>query len=174
MQHKSATLQSVSPYFSVRVKLLTYTVLQLNSIFYIFQACSFAMKITHTTYIFVAGIAGENAIKFKMHLYCHKKNTNDFFRFRSVFCRVNQSVTWFEAQTFCRKKNLTLTSKRNASGNSYWTGFYKKTSHWIKIIGNNINHMHCADFAHFYSNHGYVNPYTCVYMYKDVHFSSIP
>lgn len=67
------------------------------------------MKITHTTYIFIAGIA--------------------------VFCRVNQSVTWFEAQTFCRKKNLTLTSKRNASGNSYWTGFYKKTSHWIKIIG---------------------------------------
>lgn len=62
---------------------------------------------------------------------------------------------------------MTLTSKRNASGNSYWTGFYKKTSHWIKIIGNNINHMHCGDFAHFYSNHGYVQ--SCLYMCIHVH-----
>lgn len=102
------------------------------------------MKITHTIFIFIAGIAGENALK----------NTNDFFGFRLVFCRVNQSVTWFEAQTFCRNKNLTLTLKKYASGNSYWTGFYKKTSHWIKIIGNNINHMHCGDFVHFYSKPG--------------------
>lgn len=67
------------------------------------------MNITHTLFIFIAVI--------------------------EVFCWANPSVTWFQAQTFCRTKNLTLTLRKNASKNFYWTAFYQKTSPWIKIIG---------------------------------------
>lgn len=65
--------------------------------------------------------------------FFEKANSIKFFF--SVFCWANSSVTWFDAQTFCRNKNLTLTLRRNASKNFYWTAFYKKTSPWIKIIG---------------------------------------
>lgn len=45
-----------------------------------------------------------------------------------------RAVTWFEAQTICRENKQSLTVWKNESTNFYWTGFYKKTSHWIKII----------------------------------------
>lgn len=48
---------------------------------------------------------------------------------------LSKSITWFEAQTKCRERNQSLTLWRNKSTNFYWTGIYKKRSHWIKIIG---------------------------------------
>ncbi|XP_034307350.2 uncharacterized protein [Magallana gigas] len=57
---------------------------------------------------------------------------------RSLFLHTGMSqlraVTWFEAQTICRENKQSLTVWKNESTNFYWTGFYKKTSHWIKII----------------------------------------
>lgn len=47
----------------------------------------------------------------------------------------SKAITWFEAQTKCRENNQSLTLWKNQSTNFYWTGFYKKRSHWIKIIG---------------------------------------
>lgn len=97
------------------------------------------MNITHTLFIFIAVIEGENRIKC-MHStetinVFEKKQIILIFCFLSVFCWANPSVTWFQAQTFCRTKNLTLTLRKNASKNFYWTAFYQKTSPWIKIIG---------------------------------------
>lgn len=70
-------------------------------------------------------------------IFCHGYHSHTFIFIAviTVFCWANQSVTWFQAQTFCRDKSLTLTSMTNASKNFYWTAFYKKTSPWIKIIG---------------------------------------
>lgn len=57
----------------------------------------------------------------------------------SAFCWYTNSIpntlTWFEAQSICRERNQTLTLKSNESADFYWTGFYKRLSHWIKIIG---------------------------------------
>nr|XP_022297014.1 uncharacterized protein LOC111106578 isoform X3 [Crassostrea virginica] len=50
-------------------------------------------------------------------------------------CMLARSLTWFEAQTLCRRYNQTLTLNKNESHHYYWTAFYKRTSHWIKIIG---------------------------------------
>ena len=47
----------------------------------------------------------------------------------------SEKLTWFEAQKLCRYKNQTLTLNQSESNQVYWTGFYKRTSHWIKIIG---------------------------------------
>lgn len=43
--------------------------------------------------------------------------------------------TWFEAQTDCRNMNQSITLNENEPEQDYWTGRYKRTSHWIKIIG---------------------------------------
>ena len=45
--------------------------------------------------------------------------------------------TWFEAQTECRKRNQTLPFKEDEPLNisHFWTGFYKRRSPWIKILG---------------------------------------
>lgn len=53
----------------------------------------------------------------------------------TVLCWSKPPITWFEAQTLCRNKNQSLTLKKNESTDFYWTGFHRKTSHWIKIIG---------------------------------------
>lgn len=47
----------------------------------------------------------------------------------------SKAITWFEAQTKCRERNQSLTLWRNKSTSFFWTGYYKKRSHWIKIIG---------------------------------------
>lgn len=47
----------------------------------------------------------------------------------------SRAFTWFEAQTKCREKNQSLTLWKKESTSFYWTGFYRKTSYWIKIIG---------------------------------------
>lgn len=49
--------------------------------------------------------------------------------------RSTNSFTWFEAQTVCRERNQTLTLQSNESNSFYWTGFHKRLSHWIQIIG---------------------------------------
>lgn len=68
---------------------------------------SFTMKIAHTTTLFIAVLAV---------FVCSKK-------------------TWFEAQTDCRNMNQSITLNENESEQDYWTGRYKRTYHWIKIIG---------------------------------------
>lgn len=50
-------------------------------------------------------------------------------------CWSMQGLTWFEAQTKCRNNNQSLTLSTNKSSSFYWTGFYNRTSHWIKILG---------------------------------------
>lgn len=47
----------------------------------------------------------------------------------------SEPYTWFEAQATCREKNQSLTLRNNESTVFYWTGFYRKISFWIKIIG---------------------------------------
>lgn len=65
------------------------------------------MKITHTTILYLAVITVVDCSK----------------------------MPWFEAQTFCRNKNLSITLHKNESADYYWSGLYERTSHWIKIIG---------------------------------------
>ncbi|XP_065937672.1 uncharacterized protein [Magallana gigas] len=61
------------------------------------------------------------------------------FAVLTAFCwhtnSIPNTLSWFEAQSICRERNQTLTLKSNESTDFYWTGFYKRLSHWIKIIG---------------------------------------
>lgn len=50
-------------------------------------------------------------------------------------CWSMSKVTWFEAQTICKNKKQSLTLSTNKSSSFYWTGFYNRTSDWIKILG---------------------------------------
>lgn len=58
----------------------------------------------------------------------------------------SEPYTWFEAQAICREKNQSLTLRYNESTRFYWTGFYRKISFWIKIIGcyNESVMQHCG------------------------------
>lgn len=70
-----------------------------------------------------------------------------------------RAVTWFEAQTICRENKQSLTVWKNESTNFYWTGFYKKTSHWIKIIGDlldNSNHAITCSPKFVITNHNVI------------------
>lgn len=67
--------------------------------------------------------------------------------FSLVLCWSKPPITWFEAQTLCRNKNQSLSLKTNESTDFYWTGFHRKTSHWIKIIGSVLpQNMHMFAF----------------------------
>lgn len=50
-------------------------------------------------------------------------------------CWSMAGLTWFEAQRKCKNNNQSLTLSTNKSMHFYWTGFYNRTSHWIKILG---------------------------------------
>lgn len=71
--------------------------------------CTFKMKSIHVLSLFLAALPG--------------------------LCWSMGRMTWFEAQETCRKKNQSLTLSTNISSRFYWTGVYKRTSHWIKILG---------------------------------------
>lgn len=53
--------------------------------------------------------------------------------------------SWFEAQAYCRNAKQSLTLSKNQSSTFYWTGFYKRTSNWIKIIGCYSSSLHDTD-----------------------------
>lgn len=61
-------------------------------------------------------------------------NEQSFFTVLCVYI-IGGDLTWFEAQTECRKRNQTLTFKENGPPSYFWTGFYKRRSPWIKILG---------------------------------------
>ncbi|XP_061186981.1 uncharacterized protein LOC133195129 [Saccostrea echinata] len=48
---------------------------------------------------------------------------------------LSKHFTWFKAQEKCRDLNESLTLNETQPGKPYWTGYYKRQSRWIKIIG---------------------------------------
>ncbi|XP_078309595.1 uncharacterized protein LOC111105805 [Crassostrea virginica] len=50
-------------------------------------------------------------------------------------CMQSEGWTWFKAQDQCRNLTQTLPLSKNEANKFYWTGFYKRISHWIKILG---------------------------------------
>lgn len=101
------------------------------------------MVITHTTTLFIAVIAGERTVHVYIFLIKTIVNSSsnmfsNLFMISLVFdcsAKQNNTVTWFEAQTICRRMNQSITVHTNKSAGYYWTGLYERTSYWIKIIG---------------------------------------